>query len=710
MSFLPSISSSRSHKTCSHDPVGVGDIRPLFRQWIDTMAAADNRLYYRDQTPEALQWLAETVHRVAPTRIVELGTLAGLSLRTFIEATQGSGAGITAVDLSFNTLRESAKRVPLDLSRVQLLERNILELDFSDLWTAKDTVLLFIDAHDQPKAPIMAYLLEHALPCLPPGSVVVVDDLWHSPRPLSQDTADDFLRERVLHEIDVLQCFTGYFAPYRSEGSFMGFAEVVPLMRFVNAQGIDLCFDPAVKSVSFAWPRDRSAEQPPLAPLADPLLEGHISHNPLKPNPAETSREIDVQAAGQYRLCRFQETETLLHQALGQGASTGLGYFGLAVCRARQGDLRQTLGYLDEELATAAPHPAAMALRQDIVSFLDRKHARAHGTASGVTLFAMPKAFSGHIGIIQRNAITSWTRMTPKPRIILFGDDPGTKEMADELDLIHEPNVPRNEHGTPLVDGLFNAAARLAGQDVLAYVNADIILMDDFMYGVAAARRRFETFLMLGRRYDLLLDQAIDFSDPDWSGSLRAELDAKGILHAECGLDYFVHTPGFWGEIPPFALGRTAWDNWLISAPLHHAKTVLDASPCVTAIHQHHDYGHLKDGLRAAYFGEEAIRNRALAEATPKVGTGSSCDAPYELRADGLILKRGSVPPQFETEQFKAQRREWLDVAVTRHLQAGKPELALVHLEELAIRFPGDQVIATQLDSLRSSLSPPENR
>ena len=143
------------------------DYRDLFRQWIDAMASADNRLYYRDQTPEALQWLAETVHRVAPTRIVELGTLAGLSLRTFIEATQGSGAGISAVDLSFNTLRESAGRVPLDLSRVQLLERNILELDFSSLWTAKDTVLLFVDAHDQPQAPIMAYLLEHALPCLP---------------------------------------------------------------------------------------------------------------------------------------------------------------------------------------------------------------------------------------------------------------------------------------------------------------------------------------------------------------------------------------------------------------------------------------------------------------------------------------------------------------------------------------------------------------
>ena len=43
-----------------------------------------------------------------------------------------------------------------------------------------------------------------------------------------------------------------------------------------------------------------------------------------------------------------------------------------------------------------------------------------------LTLFATPKRFQGHIDNIQRNAIASWTRLNPRPEIILFGADDGT--------------------------------------------------------------------------------------------------------------------------------------------------------------------------------------------------------------------------------------------------------------------------------------------
>src|SRR5262245_33530010 len=79
-----------------------------------------------------------------------------------------------------------------------------------------------------------------------------------------------------------------------------------------------------------------------------------------------------------------------------------------------------------------------------------------------ITLFAMPKAFSGHIGIIQRNAITSWTRLSPRPQIILFGDEDGTAELAAELGVQHVPQVARNELGTPLVNSVFQQAHQFA--------------------------------------------------------------------------------------------------------------------------------------------------------------------------------------------------------------------------------------------------------
>ena len=42
-----------------------------------------------------------------------------------------------------------------------------------------------------------------------------------------------------------------------------------------------------------------------------------------------------------------------------------------------------------------------------------------------VTIFAIPKTFEGHIGIIQRNAIRSWAQLAGI-EILLLGDEPGT--------------------------------------------------------------------------------------------------------------------------------------------------------------------------------------------------------------------------------------------------------------------------------------------
>ena len=94
-----------------------------------------------------------------------------------------------------------------------------------------------------------------------------------------------------------------------------------------------------------------------------------------------------------------------------------------------------------------------------------------------LTLFCAPKAFIGHFAIIQRNAIRSWTQLRPVCEIILLGNEEGIAELACELELRHIPEIPRNEFGTPLIDGIFETARSLATGDILGYVNADIILM-----------------------------------------------------------------------------------------------------------------------------------------------------------------------------------------------------------------------------------------
>lgn len=225
-----------------------------------------------------------------------------------------------------------------------------------------------------------------------------------------------------------------------------------------------------------------------------------------------------------------------------------------------------------------------------------------------LTIFSVPKAFHDHTRIIQTNAIRSWTLLRPACEIILMGNDEGTAEISSELGLRHIPDVECNEYGTPLVNSIFEIAQDNASNPLVCYINADILMMSDLLPAVQQAQDG--SSLLVGRRWDLDIREALDYSG-DWESDLRKHLGESGRLHSPTGIDYFVFMNGFFGEIPPFALGRTSWDNWMIYRARIIKKTVVDMSPVVTAIHQNHTYA-IKGGHAGAFKGPEAVRNREL--------------------------------------------------------------------------------------------------
>ncbi|MGJ3522732.1 FkbM family methyltransferase [Nitratidesulfovibrio sp. D1] len=670
--------------------------KPPFVHWIKAFSAIHHRLYYRDQSAESLQSLTEVVRRHDPTVIIELGTLSGLSLRTWLLATRT--ARIHAVDLSFKPLRESSEFFPMDLSRVTLHEQDILTLDFPALWNENDRVLLFVDAHDLPGAPIMEHMLRNALPILPRGSVVVVDDLWHSPERLTHATAQHYFNDVLLSEIDELQCFIGHYAPYRDNGSFMGFLEVVPLLEFVNARGIDLQFAPGGKHVWFEWDGQTHAARCP-APLArDDAEWGAVEYNPLRiDSPHPVVQRVLAAAEQLYRQGRTSDAATLLNDLLKKEPSPEA-CLALATCFARLGGLIEAHGLVSAAGRLNGSNARIERLRRDLSQRLGMDGLRKTGK-KGVTIFAIPKPFTGHAATIQKNAIRSWARLTPPPEIILFGDETGIAEMACEIGARHVPEVTRNEFGTPLVDGLFRAATQLAENDILAYVNADIILFDDFMAGVERVVASHEEFLLVGRRWDLCITEEIDFSASGWRDTLRQTIAADGFLHAETGLDYFVHTRGLWAGMPPFALGRCAWDNWLMKWPVAMGKAAIDATAYITAVHQDHGYAHA--GNRAnAFTGLEAQRNRAMAGSV----LGWTTDAPYHLTPEGMLERRPLCPPCYDSPEAKAARVRWLVVQAGKLITKGHRELATVKYEEATQLQPGNARIGELLAVARMEL------
>jgi len=689
-------------------PVETVDRRENFQEMIDVMARRENRLYYRDQSARTMSSLASLARQLDPSVIVELGTLGGLSLRTWIASTKETR--IYAVDLSFQTLRETMEFLPADLSRVTLLEQDILTTDFARLWSPQDRVIFFVDAHDLPNVPIMKHVLDTVLPSLPDGSLVVVDDLWFSEERLTHDNARAFLEDRVCNEIDELQCFNGHYAPYHEGGSFLGFAEAIPLLEFVNRHGIPLVHEPGSKHVFFVWEKAYlSSDRGPAAGGGD---YGSVQHNPMESVPVSARHDQMMrEVACRYRQKDIRGAAESLSRALTLDPhDPGLSY-GLAVCLARGGMLSQARDVLASGLNESG-NPRYRRLFEDLVRRVGTPESRPAAKAQtapaacGLTIFTMPKGFADHTGTIQKNAIRSWAQLDPKPEIILFGDEPGVREMAEEIGARHVPEVARNEFGTPLVDGLFHAAQDLAQNDTVAYVNADVILVQDFVAAVQKVHPNLPNFLLIGRRWDLDVLDEIDFQGPRWRESLQRQVGERAMLHAESGLDYFVFHKGLWSQIPSFAIGRTAWDNWLVNDPRRRGIPVVDGTEYITAVHQDHDYQHAAGGRHGAWNGQEAVRNRSLAG--PLDESAYTTGAGWLLRSDGQLVQAPFRQPEAGTPGFRGRRiawlvkqAEWLMAHKRADLAACKWEETLTLLDKVLSSKSRNFTTASSLDEAR---------
>jgi hypothetical protein len=208
-----------------------------------------------------------------------------------------------------------------------------------------------------------------------------------------------------------------------------------------------------------------------------------------------------------------------------------------------------------------------------------------------ITIFTIPRGFVGEFDHIQRNALKSWALLKPRPEIMLFGQEDGVGEAAADLGIEQWYSVARNEHGTPLVSDAFRVAWEKATNEILVMANADNIYMSDFIPAIRACARSFPRFMMIGRRWDLQVDEVLDFSG-GWEERLRERVRSKPYLHPKAAVDYLAYRDGSWLlDLPPFAVGRTGYDNDIVARTIRAGVPVVDATKVVTVIHQDHTPG-----------------------------------------------------------------------------------------------------------------------
>lgn len=252
-----------------------------------------------------------------------------------------------------------------------------------------------------------------------------------------------------------------------------------------------------------------------------------------------------------------------------------------------------------------------------------------------ITIFTAPKPFTNpHIAVIQRNAIRSWINLGAQVEVILIGQEEGLAEFAAECGVKYLPDVERNAGGTPLINSMFTLARQNSASPLLACVNADILLMPDFVESALRVVQQADHFLMVGQRWDLEVTELLEFA-PGWPDRLRQRAMTEGKLHRASGSDYFIFPRSCFTEMPAFAIGRAGWDNWMIYSGRCKGWPVIDATPSIMIVHQNHDYSHLPGG-QPHYRHPETFENVRLAGGKRAI---------FELRDINTRLEDGRLRP-----------------------------------------------------------------
>ena len=265
---------------------------------------------------------------------------------------------------------------------------------------------------------------------------------------------------------------------------------------------------------------------------------------------------------------------------------------------------------------------------------------------TSITLFSAPKPFTNpHIALIQRNAIKSWT-LLPDVEVILLGDEIGLADAAREFGVTHVPSVKRSENGAPLISSMFQLARQHGHGDLLCIVNADMILMPDFVEAARRSRLQRDQFVLLSQRWDMDVTQPLEFTT-GWESRLRNTVHATASLHRPAGSDFFLFPKSCYTDIPDFIIGRAGWDNWMIYKARKEGWPVIDCTPSVMIVHQNHDYSHLPGGM-PHYEHPDTNENIRLAGGQANVRY-TILDSTHQL-ADGKLAR-----PKMTSLRFQRQ-------------------------------------------------------
>jgi hypothetical protein len=194
------------------------------------------------------------------------------------------------------------------------------------------------------------------------------------------------------------------------------------------------------------------------------------------------------------------------------------------------------------------------------------------------------------LGDRERFAVETWLK-TPGIEVLFLGESTrdGFLQIVTPRRRLHYLDVPKRGDRVPRFDKMVEYAAIIAiqhDQALTCIMNADIYIQPEqipFIEDYLIPRAK--PFLAVGQR-----------------------IEADGTYLPPCGCDYFIMPTTYAWEIkiPPFAIGRCTFDNWMMYNALQTGVPLIDLTRVFDVYHQKHPES------AASRLGQDAQENLRL--------------------------------------------------------------------------------------------------
>ena len=142
--------------------------------------------------------------------------------------------------------------------------------------------------------------------------------------------------------------------------------------------------------------------------------------------------------------------------------------------------------------------------------------------------------------------------------------------------------------GIPVLKTMFLDAISKYNTIFYAFSNGDILfthsLLETLVSGVESFMNVNTSVLIIGIRTNV--HNVTNTEVATWE-NIISTAQRSGSLFTDLAEDYFITTATYpWKNIPPFVIGRKAYDNWLVYNARKNKHLVIDASRTLLAVHQ----------------------------------------------------------------------------------------------------------------------------